>query len=171
VLEAILKDGSKEKAVAIVKEVVEQIRGGKLPIEKFVIETALTKPLDKYAVQSPELAAAQKANARGKGEKLAQGSVVRYVITRSGAGGAQMLSSSGTRAKGGTKTAAAKLSKSSKASVSDKAELLEYARDYDPDYYIDHQIIPTVLKILKELGVSEDDLKLKGKQHGLESFF
>ncbi len=187
VLEAILKDGSKDKAVAIVKEVVDQIRSGKLPIEKFVIETALTKPLDKYAITSPELEAAKKANARGKGEKLAQGSVVRYVITRSGGAGGEMMAHSGAGPKaaaapksGASKPAAigsvhrgapVKAAKSSKGSVSDKAELLEYANDYDPDYYIDHQIIPTVLKILKELGVSEDDLKLKGKQHGLDSFF
>ncbi|MDE1798639.1 MAG: hypothetical protein KGH63_04530, partial [Candidatus Micrarchaeota archaeon] len=99
VLEAILKDGSKEKAVAIVKEVVEQIRSGSLPIEKFVIETALTKPLDKYAITSPELEAAKKANARGRAEKLEQGSVVRYVVTRSGSAGGEMMAHSGTAPK------------------------------------------------------------------------
>ena len=39
------------------------------------------------------------------------------------------------------------------------------------NYYIDNQILPSVLKILKELGYSEDDLKFKGEQKGLSSFF
>ncbi len=179
VLEAILKDGSKERAVAIVREVVAEIRAGKMPLEKFAIETQLVKPLDKYEVMSPELAAALKHNKRGKGERMGQGSVVRYVITRSGGGhGTELSAHSGKeeKKKTGAKPAAkptksASKSKSSKTSVSDKAELLEYAKDYDPDYYIDHQIIPTVLKILKELGVEEEDLKRGGKQSGLESFF
>ncbi len=159
VLEAILKDGSKEKAIEIVRDVVGKIRSGKMPIEKFVIETQLVKPLDKYEVMSPELAAALKANKRGRAEKLEQNSVVRYVITRTGGGGELLGSATHSKA---AKNSGSK-SKSSKNSVSDKAELLEYAKDYDADYYISHQIIPTVLKILKELGVSEDDLKLSGK--------
>lgn len=182
VLEAILKDGSKEKAVAIVREVVAEIRSGKMPMEKFAIETQLVKPLDKYEIMSPELAAALKHNKRGKGERMGQGSVVRYVITRSGGGvGGELSAHSGkeekkeTKAKAGTSKPAAKpakasKSKSSKNSVSEKAELFEYAKDYDPDYYIDHQIIPTVLKVLKELGVEEEDLKRGGKQSGLDAF-
>ncbi len=191
VLEAILKDGSKERAVAIVREVVNEIRGGKMPLEKFAIETQLVKPLDKYEVMSPELAAALKHNRRGKGERMGQSSVVRYVITRSGSGvGTELSAHSGEAVKSKTKTApgttaarmgssktstgktkSTKTPKASKTSVSEKAELLEYAKDYDPDYYIDHQIIPTVLKILKELGVEEEDLKRGGKQQGLDAFF
>ena len=45
------------------------------------------------------------------------------------------------------------------------------AKDYDPNYYIDNQVLPSVLKILKELGYSEDDLKFKGEQKGLAHFF
>ncbi len=164
VLEAILKDGSKDKAIAIVRETVEKLRSGKMDLEKLAIQTQLTKDLDKYEVKSPELAAALKANKRGKGEKFAKGSIVRYVITRSGTGsgdGEIDKSSKGTHTR----------SKNSKVTVSEKAELLEYAKDYDADYYIDHQVIPTVLKILKELGVTEDDLKVKGKQSGLGSYF
>ncbi|MFH1095036.1 MAG: DNA-directed DNA polymerase [Candidatus Micrarchaeota archaeon] len=164
VLEAILKDGSKDKAIAIVRETVEKLRSGKMDLEKLAIQTQLTKDLDKYEVKSPELAAALKADKRGKGEKFAKGSIVRYVITRSGTGsndGEIDKSSKGTHTR----------SKNSKVTVSEKAELLEYAKDYDADYYIDHQVIPTVLKILKELGVSEDDLKVKGKQSGLGSYF
>jgi len=57
------------------------------------------------------------------------------------------------------------------ATISDKAYVVEMAKDYDPNYYIDNQVLPSVLKILKELGYSEDDLKFKGEQKGLSHFF
>ena len=34
-------------------------------------------------------------------------------------------------------------------------------------YYIENQILPSVMKILRELGVREEDLKFEGKQAGL----
>ncbi|MFH0817872.1 MAG: hypothetical protein V1909_04530, partial [Candidatus Micrarchaeota archaeon] len=54
--------------------------------------------------------------------------------------------------------------------ISFKAEALEFAKDYDPDYYINNQVMPSVLKILKELGYEEDDLKFKGSQSSLGDF-
>lgn len=164
VLDAILKDGSKEKAVKIVRDIVDEIRAGKMPLEKFVIQTQLTKAFKDYEVKSPELAAALKYNVKGKGEKLGQGSIIRFVITRTGGTPADLY-------KECKNLKATAKSSSSKASVSDKAEALELAADYDAEYYINHQIIPSVLRILKELGVSEDDLKLEGKQQGLDAFF
>jgi DNA polymerase I len=164
VLDAILKDGSKDKAIKIVREVVKQIQENKLPIEKFSIQTQLTKAIKDYEVKSPELCAALKYNAKGKGEKLGQGSVVRFVITRSGGTGADLY-------KECKKLQTTRKTTATKMAVSQKAEVLEYAKDYDADYYINHQIIPSVLRILKELGVSEHDLKLEGKQQGLDAFF
>ena len=52
-------------------------------------------------------------------------------------------------------------------SVSDKAELEEMAKDYDADYYINSQVMPAVMKILKELNYNEDELKNLGKQKKL----
>lgn len=139
VLEAILKEGSKEKAVAIVKETIERLKGGKVPMEDLTIYTQLTKKPEDYDIVSPELAAAKKAITRGV--PLEKGSVIAYVITKSG------------------------------KSISDKAELAEHAKDYDADYYINNQVLPAVMKILKELGYSEDDLKNRGKQNKLGAFF
>lgn len=139
VLEAILKEGSKEKAVAIVKETVERLKGGKVPLSDLVIYTQLTKRPEDYDIISPEVAAAKKARARGV--PVEKGSVISYVITKSG------------------------------KSISEKAEVADYAKDYDADYYINNQVLPAVMKILKELGYSEDDLKNKGKQKQLGHFF
>jgi DNA polymerase I len=55
-------------------------------------------------------------------------------------------------------------------SISDKARVIEMAEDYDADYYINHQVLPAVLKILGALGISEDDIKQKGTQTGLNGW-
>jgi DNA polymerase I len=139
VLEAILKEGSKEKAVKIVKDMIEELKSGKVPLEDLVIYTQLRKDPNKYDIKSPELSAAKKAAKAGR--HIEKGMMIGYVITKKG------------------------------ASISDKAQLAELAKDYDPAYYIDNQVLPSVLKILKELGYSEDDLKFKGEQKGLDAFF
>ncbi len=141
VLEAILKDGSKEKALGIVQEVIARLRGGEVPLEEVAIYTQLKKNTDNYDIVSPEVSAAKRGIARGK--KIGSGSIVAYVITRNGNG----------------------------KSISEKAELLEFADNYDPQYYIDKQVLPSVMKILKELGYDEYELKHGGKQKGLGDWF
>jgi len=139
VLEAILKHGSKEMAVKVVKDMIERLKEGKVPLEELTIYTQIRKDPRKYDIKSPELSAAQKAIAAGM--QIEKGSMIGYVITKKG------------------------------ATISDKAYVVEMAKDYDPNYYIDNQVLPSVLKILKELGYSEDDLKFKGEQKGLSHFF
>ena len=139
VLGTILKEGSKEKAVAIVRETVERLKRGDVKMEELAIVTQLNKPPGSYEVASPELSAANKAIKRGI--PVEKGTSIAFVITRSG------------------------------KSISEKAEPLEFAKDYDVQYYIDHQILPAVMKILKELGYDEYDLKLGGKQQDLKKFF
>ena len=139
VLEAILKEGSKEKAVRIVRETIARIQSGKLDMAELTIVTTLKKDPEDYEVKSPELGAAKKAMARGM--KMQKGSVVQYVITKSG------------------------------TSISEKAELADSARDYDADYYVNNQVLPAVLKILKELGYDEYSLRIGGKQQSLGHFF
>ena len=139
VLETILKEGSREKAAAIVRDVISDLKGGKVPLKELAIYTQLKKAPEQYEVKSPELFAAEKA--RKKGKRVGKGSIINYVITRNG------------------------------KSISEKAEMLEYAKDYDPDYYVNNQVLPAVLKILKELGYDEYALKHGGRQQDLNSFF
>jgi len=162
VLESILKEGSKEKAIEIVKQVIKDIKENKVPIEKMAIETQLTKSLQDYEAKSPELVAALKYNKETTTEKLGQGSIIRFVITKTAKTNPEIF-------KECKKLIQAKNPKTS-ANISEKAEVLEKAKDYDAQYYIDHQIIPAVLRVLKELGVSKEDLKIGGNQAGLFSF-
>jgi len=139
VLEAILRDGSKEKAVKIVRETVDRINKGNVTMEELTIITQLKKdPRGGYEISSPELGAANKAIARGM--DVQTGSVISYVITKKG------------------------------KSISEKAELAEYAKDFDPDYYVNNQVLPAVMKILKELGFDEYSLKVGGRQKTLDFF-
>ncbi len=55
-------------------------------------------------------------------------------------------------------------------SISERAELVRFAEDYDPDYYIDNQVVPAATRVLKVFGYTEGQLKGKGKQSGLGRF-
>ena len=78
--------------------------------------------------------------AEGRGMNFEPETTIKYVITRGGGG------------------------------ISDRAELSKFAEDYDPDYYIDNQVVPAATRVLKVFGYTEDQLKGKGKQSGLGRF-
>ncbi|MEW6035755.1 MAG: DNA-directed DNA polymerase [Candidatus Micrarchaeota archaeon] len=139
VLEAILREGSKEKAVSIIRGVVSDLQEGKVPLEKLAISTQLLKSPGNYEVKSPELSAANRM--REAGIPVEKGTLVSYVIGRSG------------------------------KTISEKAAPLELAKDYDADYYINNQVLPAVMKIMKELGYDEYSMKFGGKQKSLDHYF
>lgn len=139
VLEAILKEGSKEKAVKIVRETVARLQEGKVPLEMLAISTQLSRSPGSYEVASPELSAAKKMLRAGI--PVEKGSLIFYVVCKNG------------------------------KTISEKAEPLELAKDYDADYYINNQVLPAVMKIMKELGYDEYSMKFGGKQKSLDSFF
>ncbi|MCK4714679.1 MAG: hypothetical protein KAT35_03830, partial [Candidatus Aenigmarchaeota archaeon] len=57
-------------------------------------------------------------------------------------------------------------------SISSRAEPFEDARDYDPDYYINNQVIPAALRVLSGLGYTEESiLGEKPGQASLDGFF
>ena len=78
--------------------------------------------------------------AKKRGDTIEPETTVDYVITRSG------------------------------KSISQQAELTKYAENYDADYYIDNQVIPVAMRVLKVFGYTEDQLKGKGRQSGLGQF-
>ena len=137
VLKTILEEGNKEKAIQIVRDVIEKLRKGEVGLKELVIYTQIKKK--NYAITSPELAATEKARKRGM--KIKVGSIIGYVITKQG------------------------------KSISEKSELIEYAKDYDPNYYINNQVLPAVLRILGELGYGEEDIKYLGRQSSLDNWF
>ena len=79
---------------------------------------------------------------RKKGETVEKGTAVRYVVVKGGGG------------------------------VRDRSMLPEEVQEggYDPDYYLTHQVIPSVEKILEVIGY-EDVKLLEKEQSRLQSFF
>jgi DNA polymerase I len=138
VLEVILKEGSAEKAAAIVKDVISNLRSGTMPLSELAISTQIRKSIDSYDVTSPEVAAARSAVKAGlKSKEDFEGSVISYIITKHG------------------------------NSISEKAKLEEYAQDYDPEYYINKQVLPATMRILKELNFKEEEFAGGGTQKKL----
>lgn len=75
-----------------------------------------------------------------RGEEIPPGTTIDYVITRGS------------------------------DNISSRAELTKYAENYDSNYYIDNQIIPVSLRVLKVFGYTSEQLRGEGKQSGLERF-
>ncbi|MFH8120101.1 MAG: DNA polymerase domain-containing protein, partial [Candidatus Aenigmatarchaeota archaeon] len=80
VLEVILKEGNKEKALEIVRNKIFDLKKGNVKKEDLIIYTQLRK--GKYKVTSPEFSAYEKAKKRGI--KIPIGSIIGYIITKSG---------------------------------------------------------------------------------------
>jgi DNA polymerase, archaea type len=76
-----------------------------------------------------------------KGIKIVPGMVVQYIITK------------------GT------------GLIREKAKLPEEVKEYDANYYLNNQLLPSVSSIFLVLGYKEEDLLNEGKQEGLSKFF
>lgn len=141
VMMAILKDASPDKAAKIIKEVIDHIKKGETPLEDLVIHTQLTKNPDKYKQKAPHVLAAKKAIERGR--KVGRGSIIRYIVIKG------------------------------EGPISQRAEPLEDAdvANYDPNYYIDNQVLPAVSRIIDSLGYSQDEIVHQEKQSSLDAFF
>jgi len=140
VLAIILKDKNPDKAVELIRETIKKIKEGKVPLDDLVIYEQITRPLSQYEQIGPHVKAAQKARMRGR--IIGEGMVIGFVIVKG------------------------------KGSIADRAEPVEDVKpnDYDPDYYIYHQILPASMRVLKALGYTEQEV-LSGKlQKGLEKF-
>ncbi|MFB6204285.1 MAG: DNA-directed DNA polymerase [Candidatus Nanohaloarchaea archaeon] len=131
-------EGEPEKAAELVKDTIDRLKNGGVPVEKLRIYTTLTKKPENYDSTAPHVEAVKKAEERG--DEISPGSTVQYVITKGG------------------------------GSISSRAELTRYAEDYDAGYYVDNQVIPVALRVLKEFGYTEGQLKGKGRQSGLDRF-
>jgi DNA polymerase, archaea type len=130
-----------EEALAYIKGVVNDLKKGIVPLEKLILKTQITRPLDKYKAIGPHIYVARQMAA--KGELVGPGTLVKYIITQ----GSGLVRD--------------------RARLPQEVKEGEYASDY----YINHQIIPAVSSILAIFGYSEEDLFNESSQKGLGSFF
>ena len=141
VIGAVLREGDPKKAVDIVKKVVKDVRERKADLDDLIIYTQMTRKVASYAQQAPHVKAAKKLIEAGY--KIGPGDVLEFVVVK-GSG-----------------------------SISDRSIPVQLLgkKEYDADYYINNQILPAVMKILKELGITEEHLKFDGEQAELKKWF
>ena len=141
VLNIILKENKPEKALDYVKQIVKGLKNKKIPLEKVIIHTQLQKETQDYAAIGPHVAIAKKLKERGI--EVGPGFMIKYVVTKG------------------------------EKKIRDKAKLPEEVKqeDYDADYYIENQVIPSVEKIFAVLGYKKEDIFEKQGQKQLGKFF
>ncbi len=141
VLTAILKDASPQKAAKIIKDVIDDLRNGNVKLEDLVIHTQLTKHPHEYAQMAPHVLAAKRSIKKGR--DVGRGTIIRYVVVKG------------------------------REPISKRAVPIEDAEiaNYDPNYYIENQVLPAVGRIIEALGYSEEEILHKEKQSSLDAFF
>jgi DNA polymerase I len=154
VIEILLRERNPEKAMKLVSRIIEDIRKGNVKLEDIVIYKGLTKKPSKYEAIQAHVKAAKKAEEIGIFYPV--GSKIGYIVVK------------------GT------------GNVGDRAYPLEMVENFDgenikikrregyelkkldKEYYIEHQIIPAVMRILERFGYS--DAKIKSSQTTLDFF-
>ena len=144
ILMAILKEGDSDKAIKEVKRVFKRLKKGDVDRKELVIHTQITKPLDQYKQVGPHVVAARKIEEHGI--KVSRGTIIQYIIVKG------------------------------KGSISQRAVPYEYSEgyEYDKDYYINHQMIPAMERIMYAFGYSKKELEdlAKGEvQQSLDAYF
>lgn len=139
VLRSILDKGNATEAVKMVQVAIENLKKKKVKKDDVTILTQLTKDPSEYKITSPHVEAAKRMEANGK--KVRSGMLMRFIVVRGG------------------------------GSISSRSLPAEDVKEgeYDADYYINHQLLPAVTRILDALNVSTGEF---GKdQTALSKFY
>lgn len=141
VLNIILRENNTEKALKYVKAVIDDLRNKKVPLEKVIIHTQLKKEISRYDSIGPHVAVAQQLKMAGI--PVGVGTLIKYVVTQDG------------------------------GRISDRSKPPEKVKqkEYDADYYINHQVIPAVERIFNVIGYKKEDLLVTKDQKRLGKFF
>lgn len=145
VLMAILNEGNVDKAAEVIKKALKKLHSREVNRDDLVIYTQITKSLDKYKQIAPHVVAAHIMEEHGL--KVKRGDILRYVIVKG------------------------------KGSISSRAVPYDYVdenTEFDINYYVKHQLVPAVSRIMSSFGYSESELEhldSPDKQQTLDSFF
>lgn len=120
-------NGEINEAIKEVKDVVKNLKERKIKPADLSMVAQLGKELEDYRVKTPHAVAAKRLIDRGY--DISRGEQIRYVIVKG------------------------------EGSIADRAEALEFVseKDYDVDYYLEHQIFPAALRVMEALGYGKID--------------
>jgi DNA polymerase, archaea type len=138
VLNIILKEQNTKKAVTYLKDVVQQLQDGKIPIEKLVITKGVSKKLEDYKGIQPHVELVKKLRKRDAATAPGVGDRIGFVIVK----GLQLMS--------------------------DRAEDPDYVQQHgmkiDSKYYLENQIMPPLERVFEAIGVERSEIVGIGKQ-------
>ena len=122
-LNIVLKELNPSKAIDYVKKVTTQLKNNELPVEKLIISTQLQKEIQNYENLSPHVVAAKRM--KDKGLEAIPGTIIKFVIVKG------------------------------EGKVRDKVKLVNEVKqtDYDPEYYLKNQVMPSIEKIFAVLKI------------------
>ncbi len=141
VLNTILKEQDIKKAVRIVRDRVNDIKTGKMDIDKLVITKSMSKSLRSYKGIQPHVELVKKMRKRDPASAPGVGDRVGFVIVK----GLQMISKR----------------------AEDPAYVKKHGLMPDSKYYIESQLLPPLERVFEALNVNRSDLVGIGKQLGL----
>lgn len=153
VIETILKEKNTEKAAEYIRDVISKIKNGKIPIRDYIIYKGLTRRPERYESVQAHVKAAKKA--AKKGIVYPVGSKIGFVVLKgSGNIGDRAFPSD-------------LIDDFDGESITDM-EGSKYR--IDKDYYIENQVLPSVMRILERFEYNESQLK-GVEQKTLDSFW
>jgi len=142
VLDFVLRERDPKGAASFILETLRRVQGGAVPLTDLGIHTQLTRGLGEYVGNPmPHVEAVKKGMKHGY--VFHSGDIVQYVIVKDG------------------------------MSISDKAKLIELCEEgeYDPEYYIENQVLPAVSRVMYALGYDREELLGMGRQMRLGEWF
>ena len=144
VLKAILEGKGPEYAAEIVRKTTQELIEGKTPLDSLIIYTQLTMPLSSYKQIGPHVVVARQM--KEKGGDIKAGSIISFIV------------------------------KNGDGMIRDRSYDVETFKNegykYDAEYYIDNQVLPAIMRILKGFGYTEEDLRFsKSVQKTLGDYF
>ena len=148
VLRMILDEGKANNALKYVQQIIKDLKAKKIEKDKLVIRTQLKKEIEEYAAITPHVTIARRMQELGLPVKI--GTLIEYIVTE------EKHKKEG-KGKG-------------KALVRERAKLPEETseKEYDADYYIDHQILPAVENIFEVFGISKEQIISKEQKRLVE---
>ncbi|MFH1642357.1 MAG: DNA-directed DNA polymerase [Nanoarchaeota archaeon] len=140
ILNIILKENNTNKAITYLKMVINELKDRKIPNEKVIIHTQLQKAIKNYDSVGPHVAVALKM--KNKGLNVLPGDIIQYIV------------------------------KPGSELIRDRSYMPDDVKqgEYDPDYYVNNQVVPAVENIFEVLGYSKEELVQSKGQKKLGKF-
>lgn len=132
VLDIILKEGDVSKAAKYVRNVVEDIASGKIPLEKLTVVKGITKALDSYDGIQPHIELAKKIRARDTTKAPIVGERIGYIIVK----GNQLISKR----------------------AEDPEFVKEKGLEVDATYYVENQLLPPLERVFEACGLKKSEV-------------